>query len=446
MTSPRFNTAHLALPVSWDMLEAHLDESCFLWGKWRRVLVAPDHVLEEVARVEGRLLAHVDALVLAGAKAADRLLVPALGQCDEPGRVECGALALLLQDEQPEVGLRTVFQVFLEGEDGPRHGIVRALRLIGGPALENRMRSLLESALSPPVLAAVLDVLGAWRVDPGPRLTGLLTHEAPEVQAAAFRCVRGLPARLPDAALSLGLRSTLAEVGEVALEAGLTGGHRLAWLECHRQVAERGPLRALAMRALAIAGGAQNQRLLFEALDDPLTRREALRAVGLLGTVEAVRTCLALMRETRWAPLAAEAFSMMTGRMMEPAAEARVSDDEDTALEESSTETEYDAEEDLPRPDVPVVEAWWAEQSKRFEPSVRYVDGRPLGQMALLDALRDGSMYRRRSLALVLALRTRGEAGLTTDAWTRVQRAQLEAARRLPVARFSRSLEGGAHG
>lgn len=444
MTSPRLSTSHLALPISWDMLEAHLDESCFLWRAWRRALMAPDHVLDEVAGLEGRLLAHVDALVLAGAKAADRLLVPALGQGDEPGRVECGALALLLQEEQPEARLRTVLQAFLEGEDGPRDGIRQALRLAGGTELENRLRSMLTSALPPPVLAAVLDVLGSWRVDPGPTLTGLLMHEVPEVRAAAFRCSRGFPARLPDAALDLGLRSARVEVGEAALEAGLTGGNRTAWLECRRQVAERGPLRGLAMRALAIAGGAQNQRLLLDALDDPLTRGEALRAVGLLGTVDAARASLALMREKRWAPLAAEAFSMVTGRVMEPAAEAQEPGDEDADLAEPSPE--YAAEVDLPRPDVAAVEAWWAEQAKRFEPTARYVQGQPLGQVALLDALRDGSMYRRRSLGLVLALRTQGEVGLTTDAWARVQRAQLEAARRLPATRFSRSLEGGAHG
>ncbi|OJH37740.1 TIGR02270 family protein [Cystobacter ferrugineus] len=431
-----------ALPISWDMLETHLDESCFLWGQWRRSLVAPDHVLEEVAELEGRLLAHVDALVLAGPQVASRLLVPVLCQDDEPGRVECAALALLLQEDAPEVALRSVLQAFLEGESGPRDGIRRALRLAGGTSLKTQLRTMLESARSPPVLAAILDVLGAWHVDIGPGLTTLLTHESSEVRAAAFRCVNAFPARMPDKALELGLRSALVEVGEAALEAGLIGGNRLAWLECRRQVAERGPLCGMAMRALAIAGGASHQRLLFEALENPPTRRDALRAFGLLGTVDAARICLALMREQPWAPLAAEAFSMITGRVMESTAGSREADDEDP--EEPSTQ--YNPEEDLPLPEVSAVEAWWTEQARRFEPTARYVHGQPIGQEALLDALKDGSMYRRRALAPVLELRTRGELRITMDTWTRVQRAQMEAARRLPATRFSRSLEGGAYG
>jgi uncharacterized protein (TIGR02270 family) len=403
--------------------------------------MAPDHVLEDVAGLEGRLVAHVDALVLAGAKAANRLLVPALGQCDEPGRVECGALALLLQEEQPEVGVRTVLQAFLEGNDGSRDGIRQALRCAGGTELERRLRSLLDSALPSAVLAAVLDVLAAWRVDPGPRLSALLAHEVPEVRAGAFRCASLFPAHMSEAALSLGLRSAFPQVIGAALDAGVTAGHRLAWLECRRQVAERGPLRGLAMQALAIAGGEQNQRLLLAALGDPPERTEALRAVDLLGTVDAARACLPLMREKRWAPLAAEAFSMVTGRVMEPEPAAQDREPADADLEARAPEDE--ADEALPRPDVSAVETWWAQQAKRFDSTTRYVHGQPFGQVALLDALRDGSMYRRRSLARVLALRTRGEVTLSPDAWTRVQRAQLDAARRLPASRFSRSLEGG---
>ncbi len=427
---------HLALPVSWEMLASHLDEAGFLWRQWRRALVAPDHVLDEVAGVEARLLAHVDALVLAGNRAATRLLVPALVDADEPGRVECAALGLLLQEESPETAVRGVLDVLREGEEGPCAGIQAALLYAGGRGLESWLRPMLEASPPPRVLSVLLEVLGAWRVEPGPALEASLTHEAAQVRAAAFRCLRSWPVRLSEAALELGLRSSSAEVSGAALEAGLLAGSRLAWWECRRQVLEGGPHRQMAMRALAMAGGPDAQKLLLEGLGDAARGAEALRVLGLLGTVEAARACLEAMREPPRAPLAAESFSLVTGMEIPKAEAGVVPGEEDESVE-------YEPEADLPWPEVSRVEAWWAGHASRFKPTVRYVRGEPLGPVSLLDALRDGSMYRRRSLWWGVALRTRGALGLGVGAWTRAQRAEEDAARRLPPARFAQSLEGG---
>ncbi|WP_163782540.1 TIGR02270 family protein [Myxococcus vastator] len=427
---------HLALPVSWEMLASHLDEAGFLWRQWRRALVAPDHVLDEVARVEARLLAHLDALVLAGDRAATRLLMPALAEADEPGRVECAALGLLRQEEALESAVRGVLEVLQEGEEGPRAGIQAALLCAGGWGLESWLRPLLEASPPPWVLSTLLEVLGAWRVDPGPVLEASLTHEGVQVRAAAFRCLRSWPARLSESSLESGLRSSSSEVSGAALEAGLLAGSRLAWWECRRQVREGGPHRQMALGALSVAGGPDAQKLLLEGLGDATRRAETLRVLGLLGTVEATRACLAAMREPSWAPLAAESFSLVTG-MEVPKAEAGV------APGDEETSVEYAPEADLPSPEVPRVEAWWTEHAPRFKPTVRYVRGLPMEQVSLLDALRDGSMYRRRSLWWAVALRTRGALGFCSGAWTRAQRAEEDAARRLPPARFARSLEGG---
>ncbi|WNZ65875.1 TIGR02270 family protein [Myxococcus sp. MxC21-1] len=427
---------HLALPISWEMLASHLDEAAFLWRQWKRARVAPDHVLDDVAGVEARLLAHVDALVLAGRKAATRLLVPALAEADEPGRVECAALGLLLQEDALEAAVRSVLEVLQAGEEGPCAGIQAALLCAGGRGLESWLRPMVDASPSPGVLATLLEILGAWRVDPGPALEASLTHEAAQVRAAAFRCLRSWPVRLSESTLELGLRSPSAEVSGAALEAGLLAGSRLAWWECRRQVLEGGPHRQMALRALAVAGGPDAQKLLLEGLGDAVRGTETLRVVGLVGTVETARACLEAMREPSWARLAAESFSLVTGMEVPAVAPAVESGDAEAAVE-------FAPEADLPLPDVPRVEAWWAEHASRFKPAVRYVRGRPLGQESLLDALREGSMYRRRSLWWAVALRTRGALGLGVGAWTRTQRAEEDAARRLPPARFAQSLEGG---
>lgn len=427
---------HLALPISWEMLASHLDEAGFLWRQWRRALVAPDHVLDDVAGVEARLLAHVDALVLAGNRAATRLLVPALAEADELGRVECAALGLLLQEEAREAAVRSVLEVLQAGEEGSCAGIQAALLCAGGRGLESWLRPLVDASPPPGGLATLLEILGAWRVDPGAALEASLTHEAAQVRAAAFRCLRSWPARLSESTLELGLRSSSAEVSGAALEAGLLAGSRLAWWECRRQVREGGPHRQMALRALAVAGGPDAQKLLLEGLGDAVRGTESLRVVGLVGTVEIARACLEAMREPSRAPLAAESFSLVTGMEVPVVAPGVEPGDEEEGVE-------YAPEADLPLPDVPRVEAWWAEHASRFKPTVRYVRGLPLGQASLLDALREGSMYRRRSLWWAVALRTRGALGLGAGAWARTQRAEEDAARRLPPARFAQSLEGG---
>ncbi|ATB45713.1 TIGR02270 family protein [Corallococcus macrosporus] len=423
---------HLGLPVSWEMLASHLDEAGFLWRQWRRALVAPDHVLDEVARVEARLLAHLDALVLAGRGAATRLLMPALVEADEPGRGECAALGLLLQEEGREAAVRSVLEVLQAGEEGPCSAIHAALLCARGRGLESWLRPMVDASPSPRVLSALLEVLGVWRVDPGPALEASFSHEAMQVRAAAFRCLRSWPARLSDSTLEVGLRASSAEVSGAALEVGLLAGSRLAWWECRRQVRRGGPHRQLAMGALAVAGGPDAQKSLLEGLGDASRGAETLRVLGLLGTSEAARACLEAMREPSWAPLAAEAFALVTG-MDVPA----------VGPGEDGGGMAYEPEADLPLPEVSRVEAWWAERASRFNPASRYVRGLPLGQVSLLDALRDGAMYRRRSLWWAVALRTRGALGLRAGAWTRVQRAEEDAARRLPPARFAQSLEGG---
>src|SRR5690349_17929317 len=81
--------------VLWDLGEQHLNEAAFLWTRWEQALVAPDYMLEDVERLEERLHAHVDALVLGGAPIAKRLLVPAL-ESDDPEFLRAAALGLLL--------------------------------------------------------------------------------------------------------------------------------------------------------------------------------------------------------------------------------------------------------------------------------------------------------------------------------------------------------------
>ncbi|RJS18326.1 hypothetical protein DRW03_24635 [Corallococcus sp. H22C18031201] len=429
---------HLALPIAWDTYAAHLDEGAFLWRQRMRALVGPDYVLDEMAELEGRLLAHVDALVLGGRKVAARVLVPALGLHDDAGVVAAATLALLMQEDSATESIESILQHILEGDEATCMALRPALSLAGTESMKQRLLPLLDSATTPAFLTkTVLDILGAWRVDPGPVLQPLLTHEEPGIRAAAFRCVRPYPSRLSDEVLRWGLRSSLPEVSDSALEAGLIAGMQRAWHECRRQVETRDSSPELALQALAIMGGPTGQALVLAALKDPRRQKHALHALGLLGTLDAAEAALSFMKTDELAPLAAEAFSTVTGWSVTPSGTGT----EPQAMGTTEAPSEPKPKDDLPHPNAAQAEHWWQTQGRRFERTQRYVLGRPFGQETLLSALRESSMYRRRSLALVLALRTRGECVVDPNAWARDQHAQWESARRAPSTRFLRSLE-----
>src|SRR6185369_129808 len=76
-----------ARSIPWDIYEEHLDEAAFLWGQWESALDAATFALHDVmVGPEERLRAHLDGLVLGGARVAEKLLVPALGD-DDAGKI-----------------------------------------------------------------------------------------------------------------------------------------------------------------------------------------------------------------------------------------------------------------------------------------------------------------------------------------------------------------------
>ncbi|MFP2933139.1 hypothetical protein ACLESO_49930, partial [Pyxidicoccus sp. 3LG] len=77
--SPRPPERRTSAPILWDIVEEHFQEAAFLWRQRERALRAPDQSLADIAEGdEPRLVAHLEGLLLAGPRAAERLLGPAL--------------------------------------------------------------------------------------------------------------------------------------------------------------------------------------------------------------------------------------------------------------------------------------------------------------------------------------------------------------------------------
>lgn len=414
-------------PVTWDVMEEHLDEAGFLWNLWSRALVSPDYSLGEVADgPEERLLAHVDGLVLGGPAVADRLLVPALAH-DEPGVAFSGACALLAAGD--EAGRRTVFGALAAA--GERGEIVRtALRLSPSPGTTTALVAAWPS-LAPTARPAVVEACMLTVSEPGRLLDEALNSGQPALVGAALEAAHRL-GRLTAELVMYFVQGPDPELSRMALRVGLAAGLAPAWawaLESGRRGAGSDTDDGLLW--LAMAGRADEQEPLFAAVGDPVRRAHALWALGFAGRARGAELCLELMDDPACARLAGEAFSAITGLAIAgPHAQpAPPEGDEDPPSEAPADAPGGRGVADLPLPARDAVAAWWSKERGRFRPDGRYLGGAPVTAELAVEALRTGPMRRRAPIALELGARAGGTAevarALDLGAWARTQREAL---------------------
>jgi len=409
--------------IRWDIVEEHLDEAAFLRGQWEEALRSPDYTLAEIAEgPEERLLAHLDGLVLGGARVARKLLLPAMVG-DEPGPAFAAAFALLASEDGDFTG--EVLAALAKAEPEPRLAIRRALALVPRPDLGQRLVALLPKA-APGLGADLLEVLGYLRVDPGVRLESLAAN--PETEALAIRLGGVFPDRLDPTALARGLGSGAAEVRAAAMETGLVAGVRGAFAAAEAEVAGRGAAFGTAALLLGLSGDEKSVAALVPALREETLARQAAFALGFTGRVPAADALLEAMKDEKVGPVAAEGFAAIAGLAVEKhfAREpAGWNPDEDEAEEEEP----YGPEADLAKPVPETIARWWGEARPKLDPAQRWLRGRPWSPEALLAELDEGPARRRAGLALDLAVRTRGRAQLAWDALSVRQRREMAEAR-----------------
>jgi uncharacterized protein (TIGR02270 family) len=399
--------------VLWDVVEEHLDEAGFLWGQWERALVSPSLRVDEVtAGVEERLVANLDALVIAAPHAAARALEPALEE-GEPGVVASAAMVLL---ETPRGS--AVVRRALAGEDEPRRAaLVRALGLSHRQELEREVQPLLSEDV-PALAVAALEVFAARGLDAGSRLAAMFGARDPELAASALRAARfsASPVR---SRVERAYGSSDPKVRDAALETGLFLGFRSSLEACRRVVSARAPS-GFALSALAMSGVVSDEELIEQALEEPALRSGALRALGVAGRAGSVETILRWMDDEASARIAGEAFSAITGI---PIADDLVASEQNDEGREDDDETLSAPEQDrdLPLPDASAVAARWGVETERFDPEVRYLSGRPLTPAVLVDSLYTAPMRHRPALALELAVRSRRSSWVDTRSWARDQ-------------------------
>ena len=421
----------------WDIEDEHLREAEFLLEVREALLDSPSYSLAELeAGSEQRLIAHVDALVMGGSPVAQRLLLATIEDKNQVADYELIAAASLAVFAQP--GSDPVLAVLDRGGDAQRAGIARALQLTHNPWLERRLIedvSSFDDRTDPRGLAVRLDALAAHGVSPGPWLHRFLVSSDPSLARAAASLARfsrdratiDLLGPLAHAADADVRRTTI----ETALQLSLPGAWESAiyWAFC----LEDSPFRREALVWVACFGDAEVHARLLALVDDPNHRADALWAAGFCGRVAAVDRCIPLLADDDVGPLAGEVVSAITGLSSTDdsfwRAPVNHDDPEDTLppLEHDDLDADLvpESEASLPRPEPEAIADWWRARRETFDPSLRYLGGRPVDRDELIAGLWHAPMRRRHVLGFELGVRS--GAFVNTRAMCATQKLQLDA-------------------
>jgi hypothetical protein len=192
-----------------ELLETQLENLETLWSQWMEARRSPDWTREALRLHEERIVAHVDALVLAG-PTADPLLQAGLGAAFWSGDLAAGHAMLSSGRAEPA---RAVVRHLIDAPPDDRTGVAMALRLGPIDAVVDLLRELAsdeDDALG--AMAGLVLVghghglpqpgrLAAWRGSSDPAVAGpallatalLPRKDRPKIGASEFEPLLGAP-------------------------------------------------------------------------------------------------------------------------------------------------------------------------------------------------------------------------------------------------------------
>lgn len=395
----------MSVAVISHIVEQHAEEAAFLWILRSYAVHAPHYRLEDLAKLDSRVEAHLDGLRIAGPDGWE-LCEQAL-EIGEAGEVFAAGL-LALESKEPE----KLAKVISVAENSPEagKGLISALGWIEPAKLSGTVKQWLNSDSNFHKLIG-LSACAVHRADPGRILANIIADDAAPVplQAGALRTAGQLKRRdliepikghlqADDETLKFWAAWSLALLGdrEWAIETLKTSA-------CIKS--------ALGQRAFDLLLRAMTpieaHRWLKNLARYPEWQRDLVVGVGIIGDPFYVPWLIKQMSIPELSRVAGEAFSSITGVDIvyedlddEPpqgfeAGPTENPEDEDVAM---------DGDEDLPWPSPLKIAAWWNANKGRFSQGVRYLSGMPISELQCKRVLTEGYQRQRKSAALELAL------------------------------------------
>jgi uncharacterized protein (TIGR02270 family) len=401
------------------VIQQHAEEAAILRHIRSLLLRAPHVQLHRLRRLDDRIQAHLDGLAESGV--AGTVALRAMMEAPTAGTVfALSVCALRLRD------VDLLRQVMMLAPTLPHveRGLLSALGWISRDEVSGIVNALIASR-DPRHRAWGLAACAMHRLDPGAPLIPATQDDNPILRARAWR-VAGQRGRtdLADAARHEVLaRPPVADDPAKVIESSATEPvvwspmRSAAWaltLWCRGQddrvrhvllsVPEGNAnppqdAHRLALLTAPLDWGRNHVRALLAMADSrPTIKRRVVRLVGWLGDVQGVPWLIDLMGDDRWARLAGEMFSLITGcdlavlQLDRPTPEGfeppptEDASDHDVGLEEDDS---------LPWPDQALVSAWWQSNATRFVAGQRYFGGAPASVPHAVQALRKAGQRQR---------------------------------------------------
>ncbi|MBN1508257.1 MAG: TIGR02270 family protein [Sedimentisphaerales bacterium] len=387
------------------VISQHIEEAAFNWLRRDAAVRAPHYLLKDMAKLDHRVEAHLDGLRIAGGEGW-RIVREEL-TWEEAGEVFAGGVLAFESGEQERIEL--VLKVGTQSVELAR-GVISALGWLPLEKARPYIERLLEAA-EPMRRRIGIGAAGVHRHDPGPKLDAAIGDPV-----AVSRAVK--------AAGELGRLDTTVAVGRLLTSEDPQVRFWAAWsavllgdpagVGVLREIAEAGG--PFAERAADLAARRMNPTDAL-AWQKQLAGQEkwlrlAIKVTGAIGDPALAPWLIELMANPELARPAGEAFASITGVDIAyedlegewpegfEAGPTEAPEDENVAM---------DADEDLPWPAPPLIQAWWSKNRGRFPGGQRHLVGRPIAPEALEEVLRTGMQRQRAAAALELALRQPGK-------------------------------------
>jgi uncharacterized protein (TIGR02270 family) len=382
----------------------HAQDAAFLWLTRDNAVRAPHYLLKDVVKLDDRVEAHLDGLRVAGDSGWELALQEL--KHPEPGEY-FAAMVLALESGRKE---RIAAVIERATEEGPLSGVVSALGWVDWEIAKPAVGGLI-AADDPRRRRIAIAACAITRTDPGVHLSAALSHADAALRARACRAVGELARKD-----LLGEMAPLltAEDNDIrfwaAWSASLLGDPR-GFAPLWKFVGTSGWSRtvgalSVVLRALAAA---QAQDWLRTLGRDPARRRAAIAGIGVYGDPTYVPWLIQQMADLKFARIAGEAFSTITGAdLADIDLDRRPPEGVETGPNDDPADPDVamDPDNSLPWPDPGGVAKWWAAQQGGYTPGTRYFLGKPITPESLADALRNGRQRQRMAAALELAIRS----------------------------------------
>ncbi len=375
----------MSFPVISSIVSQHAEEAAFLWLLRSNAVSAPHYSLKDLAKLDGRVEAHLDGLRVAGEPGWE-LSKAALGN-EEAG--EMFAASVMAFESGVEPRIQAVFEA-IEKKPELYTGAISALGWMPFKQAAPHLQRLLASE-SPVHRILGLAAHAVHRQDPGAALKDALSYTDLSLKSRALKAVGelGKTNLLPLVKANFSIEDLTCRYW--AAWSGALLGESAAIPVLQRFVesghAKRESACAMALRRMSVE---QAQAWMKTLASSPNTLRMAVQAAGVIGDPANIPWLIQQIGNPIMARVAGESFSSITGIDL---AYDDLDADKPEDFESGPTENpedenvEMDSDEDLPWPNPQLIEKWWFTHRLEFSNGTRCLLGKPMAIDSLKEAL-----------------------------------------------------------